>query len=105
MADKSKVVTKAERFVIKLKKAEVKKEWEQLDDVERKKKEQREQRIEHGDLKGASTEQLLKDMYDNADDEGKRGLREAMASVTQTCSHHICLRMCCVGRREATKRG
>lgn len=80
MADKSKVVTKAERFVIKLKKAEVKKEWEQLDDVERKKKEQREQRIEHGDLKGASTEQLLKDMYDNADDEGKRGLREAMAS-------------------------
>lgn len=78
--DKCKVVIKAERFVVKLKKAEVKKEWEQLDDVERKKKEDRQQRMDNGDLKGASTDKLLKDMYDNADDEGKRGLREAMAS-------------------------
>lgn len=76
---KSKVVIKAERLVLKLKKVEVGKEWDGLDDTERKKKEARDHRVKHGDLKGATTEQLLKDMYDNADEEGKRGLREAMA--------------------------
>ena len=74
---------KAERFVLKLKKAEVN-QWEHLHNIERKKKEDRQQRVDHGDLKGATTEQLLKDMYDNADEEGKRGLREAMAAVTTT---------------------
>ena len=69
--------------MLKLKKAEVN-QWEHLDDVEKKRKEDRQQRIDHGDLKGATTEQLLKDMYDNADEEGKRGLREAMAAVTTT---------------------
>jgi len=40
----------------------------------------RDERVQNGDLKGATTEELLKDMYDNADAEGKRSLREAMAS-------------------------
>jgi len=77
---KCKVVVKAERLVVKLKKAQVGQKWGALHDAERKKKEMRDERVQNGDLKGATTEELLKDMYDNADAEGKRSLREAMAS-------------------------
>jgi len=67
---KCKTVIKAERFVVKLKKAEVGQEWGAIDDVDRQRKEDREKRIESGDLKGASTQRLLQDMYENADEEG-----------------------------------
>ena len=77
--EKCKVVVKADRFVIKLKKSEVGLEWDALDDSDRKRKEARDKRVQHGDLKGASTMQLIQDMYENADEEGKRSLAEAMA--------------------------
>jgi hypothetical protein len=76
---KSKMIIKADRLVIKLKKAEVGVEWSALDDTEDKKKAQRDKRVKTGDLKGASTQELLADMYANADDETRKGLMEAAA--------------------------
>jgi calcyclin binding protein len=76
---KCKITLKADRFVVKLKKGEIGKEWDALDDTGRKRKEERDKRVQHGDLKGASTAALIQDMYENADDEQKQKLREAMA--------------------------
>eukprot|EP00656_Telonema_subtile_P001492 TRINITY_DN10656_c0_g1_i4.p1 TRINITY_DN10656_c0_g1~~TRINITY_DN10656_c0_g1_i4.p1 ORF type:complete len:169 (-),score=56.26 TRINITY_DN10656_c0_g1_i4:134-640(-) len=76
---KSKQVVKQDRLVVKLKKTEKGQNWLGLDDTERKKKELREQRIQSGDLQGATTQQLLADMYENADEEGKASLKAAMA--------------------------
>jgi len=76
---KSKQIVKADRLVVKLKKTEKGQDWSGLDDLERKKKEKREARIQNGDLQGATTQQLLADMYEDADEEGKRSLNAAMA--------------------------
>ena len=74
---KSKVVTKPDRIVIKLKKQTLGTEWSNLDDAADKKKAERDKRIKSGDLKDADTQQLLADMYANASDEDRRGLMEA----------------------------
>lgn len=76
---KCKLTMKPDRFVVKLKKEQVGQEWDALDDTARKKKEERDRRVQHGDLKGASTAALIQDMYENADDEQKASLRAAMA--------------------------
>jgi len=73
---KSKFVLKDNRVVLKLKKAEPGVEWSDLTDTLDKKKALRERRIASGDLKGASTQELLADMYQNATDEERRGLIE-----------------------------
>mmetsp|Transcript_187 Transcript_187/g.762 ORF Transcript_187/g.762 Transcript_187/m.762 type:complete len:935 (-) Transcript_187:62-2866(-) len=69
---------KSDHVVIKLRKAEQGREWSALDDSKERYNKDREFRLQHGDLKGASTEQLLADMYKNANDEERAGLRDAM---------------------------
>mmetsp|Transcript_79613 Transcript_79613/g.165369 ORF Transcript_79613/g.165369 Transcript_79613/m.165369 type:complete len:941 (-) Transcript_79613:78-2900(-) len=69
---------KADQVVMKLKKVEKGETWSDLSDEKDRYQRQREYRIQHGDLKGATTEQLLADMYANANDEERAGLRDAM---------------------------
>jgi len=69
---------KADQVVIKLKKLKTGSEWSDLTDEKDRYKSKREYRIQHGDLKDASTEQLLADMYQNANDDERAGLRDAM---------------------------
>jgi hypothetical protein len=75
--EKSKVVTKADRIVLKLKKQNLGTEWSDITDTADKKKAERDKRIEKGDLKGADTNTLLADMFANASDEDRAGLLEA----------------------------
>eukprot|EP00750_Incisomonas_marina_P022180 INCI4906.1.p1 GENE.INCI4906.1~~INCI4906.1.p1 ORF type:complete len:457 (-),score=127.85 INCI4906.1:157-1404(-) len=74
---KSKLVWKTDRLVVKMKKQENGIEWSDLTDTLDKKKALRERRIANGDLKGASTQELLADMFANASDEERKGLLEA----------------------------
>mmetsp|Transcript_63489 Transcript_63489/g.153600 ORF Transcript_63489/g.153600 Transcript_63489/m.153600 type:complete len:134 (+) Transcript_63489:1314-1715(+) len=69
---------KADQVVIKLRKAETGEKWSDLNDEKDKYQKRREYRINHGDLKGATTEELLADMYQHANDEDRAGLRDAM---------------------------
>jgi len=69
---------KEDQVVIKLRKAEVGQKWSDLTDDKDRYQKMREYRINHGDLKGATTEELLADMYQNANDEERSGLRDAM---------------------------
>lgn len=69
---------KTDNVVLKLKKLAVGETWSDLNDEKDKYQERREYRINHGDLKGATTEELLADMYKNANDEDRAGLRDAM---------------------------
>lgn len=66
------VLVKPGRFVVKLKKS-VKSEWAGLDNIAKLQKLRHEQLV-HG---GASTAELLANMYADADDETRRGLAEA----------------------------
>ena len=75
----SKLVIKEDRFILKLKKAATGKEWSNIDDTKDKKEAKRKARVERGELKGADTQALLADMYKNATDEERKGLREAAA--------------------------
>ncbi|CAK0810909.1 unnamed protein product [Prorocentrum cordatum] len=69
---------KTDTIVLKLRKAEQGLQWSDLTDEKDQYKQRRAYRIEKGDLKDASTEQLIADMYQNATDEEREGLREAM---------------------------
>ncbi len=69
---------KSDQVVIKLRKAEQGRDWSDLSDDKDRYAKHREFRIQHGDLKGATTEQLLADMYGNASDAEQAGLRDAM---------------------------
>jgi len=69
---------KTDDVVVKLRKLEVGLQWSDLTDEKDEYQKRREFRINHGDLKGATTEQLLADMYKNATDEERDGLRDAM---------------------------
>ncbi|KAJ8601440.1 hypothetical protein CTAYLR_005931 [Chrysophaeum taylorii] len=55
-------------------------EWSALDDEIDRKAQARAKRVEHGDLKDASTQELLADMYANATDEERASLRSAAAT-------------------------
>lgn len=74
----SKKTVKADQVSIKLKKLEASVQWSDLTDEKDKYQKRREYRINHGDLKGATTEELLADMYKHANDEDRAGLRDAM---------------------------
>jgi len=69
---------KADQVVLKLRKTASSEKWSELTDDKDKYQEKRQYRINHGDLKGATTEELLADMYQNATDEERAGLRDAM---------------------------
>lgn len=75
--DTSTKKVKADSIVVKLRKASPA-EWSDLTDEKDVYKKRREYRINHGDLKGASTEELIADMYQHANDEDRAGLRDAM---------------------------
>lgn len=68
---------KADQVVVKLRKRRAG-NWSDLTDDKDRHQRKREYRIQHGDLKGATTEELLADMYKNASDEDRAGLRDAM---------------------------
>jgi len=74
----SKKTVKADQVAIKLKKLETSVQWSDLTDEKDRYQKRREYRINHGDLKGATTEELLADMYKHANDEDRAGLRDAM---------------------------
>jgi hypothetical protein len=65
------------QVVLKLKKT-VSETWSDLTDEKDIKERQRQHRIQHGDLKNASTQELLADMYQSANDEDRAGLESAM---------------------------
>jgi len=69
---------KPDSVVVKLKKVEAGHTWSDITDEKDEYQKKRSYRVEHGDLKGASTEELLADMYKNATDEERSGLRDAM---------------------------
>jgi len=69
---------KSDSVVVKLRKVETGSSWSDLTDDKDQYQKKREYRINHGDLKGATTEELLADMYKNATDEERAGLRDAM---------------------------
>jgi len=69
---------KADQVAIKLRKVSQGSVWSDLTDEKDRYQRQRQYRLEHGDLKGATTEQLLADMYEHANDEERAGLRDAM---------------------------
>merc|ERR1712110_73630 len=73
-----KKTVKADQVSIKLRKLESCATWSDLTDAKDRYQRKREYRIHHGDLKGATTEELLADMYQNANDEERAGLRDAM---------------------------
>ena len=62
------------RIVIKLFKADAEKEWTDLDSGKDRKEEARKERIKDK----STTEELLKDMFDNCDEEAQLGLRKAL---------------------------
>lgn len=68
---------KTDQVVVKLRKQRAS-SWSDLTDDKDRQQRRREYRIQHGDLKGATTEELLADMYKNATDEDRAGLRDAM---------------------------
>lgn len=74
----SKKTIKQDQVVMKLRKQAEGVQWSDLTDDKDKYQQKREYRINHGDLKGATTEELLADMYRNASDEDRAGLRDAM---------------------------
>jgi len=69
---------KADQVVIKLRKETAGEQWSDLTDEKDLYQKRRQFRIQHGDLKGATTEELLADMYKHATDEERVGLRDAM---------------------------
>merc|ERR1719271_1759959 len=69
---------KTDSIALKLRKLATATTWSDLTDDKDRYQERREYRINHGDLKGATTEELLADMYQNATDEERAGLRDAM---------------------------
>jgi len=73
----SRKTVKADQVVVKLRKRRAG-NWSDLTDDKDRHQRKREYRIQHGDLKGATTEELLADMYKNASDEDRAGLRDAM---------------------------
>lgn len=76
--DASTKKVKTNDVVVKLRKVETGETWSDLTDEKDQYQKKREYRINHGDLKGATTEELLADMYKNATDEERAGLRDAM---------------------------
>lgn len=78
VVEASKSTVKADQVVLKLRKAAQGLSWSDLSDDKDKYQQRREYRVQHGDLKGATTEELLADMYKNANDEDRAGLRDAM---------------------------
>ena len=79
---KSKVKKKEGKVVVMLRKVEIGQEWSDLKDEADLKEEARKKRMETS-LKGASTAELLQDMYKHADDETRKSLREAYATGQQ----------------------
>jgi len=73
-----KQTVKTDTIALKLRKAEQGLQWSDLTDEKDQYKQKRAFRIEKGDLKDATTEQLIADMYQNANDDEREGLREAM---------------------------
>ena len=71
--DKSSLIRKDDKFVIRLQKSETGIEWSGIDTSEKKKKAQH-SRLADG---GASTEELLANMYKNATDEQRADLSKA----------------------------
>lgn len=76
-AGASRKSVKTDQVVVKLRKQRAS-SWSDLTDDKDRQQRRREYRILHGDLKGATTEELLADMYKNASDEDRAGLRDAM---------------------------
>jgi hypothetical protein len=76
---KCKVKLKASRFVVKLRKETAAETWSGLTDELDVKEAARKMRVATR-LKDASTQELLADMYANASDEERKGLREAAAT-------------------------
>mmetsp|Transcript_35591 Transcript_35591/g.83186 ORF Transcript_35591/g.83186 Transcript_35591/m.83186 type:complete len:972 (+) Transcript_35591:110-3025(+) len=74
----SSVKVKEDQVVLKLRKKAPGQDWSDLTDEKDLYQKRREYRIKHGDLKGATTEELLADMYEHATDEERAGLRDAM---------------------------
>ena len=74
--DKSKWTKKPTRLQLKLMKF-FPDDWSDLTDEKDQKDAERKKRIETGDLKGASTQELLADLYKNATDEEREGLKSA----------------------------
>lgn len=74
----ARLVRKPDRVQLKLIKEEPI-EWSGLDDTIDKKKQLRDKRVKSGDLAGASTQELLADMYANATDEERSSLLSAAA--------------------------
>ena len=79
-AARSKLVLKRDRIQLRLAKAAPGDVWSALDDTLDRRKADRDARLAHGDLKGASTQQLLADMYANASDEERASLLAAAAA-------------------------
>mmetsp|Transcript_29297 Transcript_29297/g.87636 ORF Transcript_29297/g.87636 Transcript_29297/m.87636 type:complete len:282 (+) Transcript_29297:379-1224(+) len=77
--EKSKVVYKKDMLRLKMYKVAQRDAWSALDDTKDRKKAERDKRVATGDLAGASTQQLLADMYQNATDEERASLKQAMA--------------------------
>ena len=71
------MIRKDERVVLKLHKVAAGLTWSALDDAKDVKERERQARIDRGDLKEASTQQLLADMYANATDEERASLMES----------------------------
>ena len=71
---------KRDRIQLRLTKAAPGDVWSALDDAVDRKKADRDSRLAQGDLKGASTQQLLADMYANAGDEERASLLAAAAA-------------------------
>ena len=73
----SKCLVKPDRVVIKLRKRDRGQTWSDLDGTSDLKNAARQRRIQSGDLKNATTQELLADMYANSTDEDRRKLMEA----------------------------
>jgi len=75
--DSVKITLKADAIRVRLRKAEARAPWTALDDGVDRKAAARDARIKSGDLKDASTQQLLADMYAHGTDEERASLAAA----------------------------
>lgn len=77
LQNKSAVVVKANKVIVKLHKKDLADAWNELTDEKVKAEVARQRRVKSGELKNADTMDLIKDMYENADEEGKKSLAQA----------------------------
>lgn len=85
---KSQVKVKANKVIVAMQKRDMSKTWEELTDRKVKAEAERRRRIDHGDLKGADTMDLLRDLYEKSDDEGRQGLMKAYTEGEEKRNAH-----------------